>query len=98
MKFKQQIVIDPIKTVCSVTSHGFALKIIITSWAVVSLAGGGLANVEEERQAEKEKSPLSHPRQRDLRWTIVMKDRKHVGAILIEIKIKILDSGQKPVL
>ena len=68
MKFKQQIVIDPIRTVCSVISHGFALKIILTSWAVVSLAGGGLANVEEkeERQAEKEKSPLSHPRQRDL--------------------------------
>ena len=73
---------------------------MITIWAVVSLAGGGFGNVEEkeERQAEKEKSPLSHPRQRDLRWTIVMKDRKHVGAILIEIKIKILDSGQKPVL
>ena len=60
--------IEPIKTVCSVISHGFALKIIITSWAVVSLAGGGLANVEEkeEWQAEKEKSPLSHPRQRNL--------------------------------
>ena len=68
MKFKQQIVIDPIKTVCSVICHGFALQIILTSWAIVSLAGGGLANVEvEERQAEKEKSPLSHPRQRDLR-------------------------------
>ena len=77
---------------CSVISHGFALQIILTSWAVVSLAGGGLGNVEEkeERQAEKEKSPLSHPRQRDpqernLGWTISMKDRKHVGAILIEI-------------
>ena len=69
MKFKQQIVIDPIKTVCSVISHGFALKIMITIWAVVSLAGGGLANVEEkeEWQAEKEKSRLSHPQQRDLR-------------------------------
>ena len=69
MKFKQQIVIDPIKTVCSVICHGFALQIILTSWAIVSLAGGGLAKVQEmeERQAEKEKSRLSHPQQRDLR-------------------------------
>ena len=42
-------------------------QIIITSWAIVSLAGGSLGKVEvEERQAEKEKSPLSHPRQRNL--------------------------------
>ena len=70
---------------CLVICHGLALQIILTSWAVVSLAGGCLANVEEkeERQAEKEKSPLSHPRQRNLRWTIFMKDRKHTSAILI---------------
>ena len=63
------------------------IQIIITSFAIVSFAGGGLGNVEEkeERQGDKEKSPLSHPRQRNLRWTIVMKDRWHVGAVLIEI-------------
>ena len=38
------------------------LQIEITSWAIVSLAGGGLSKVEEEdRQGEKEKKRLSHP-------------------------------------
>ena len=64
-----KIIVESFRTVCSVICHGFALQIILTSWAIVSLAGGGLAKVEEkrERQAEKEKSGLSHPRQRDLR-------------------------------
>ena len=73
-------IIEPIKTVCSVISHGFALQIILTSWAIVSLAGGGLDNVEvEERQAKKEKSRLTHPQERNLRRTIIMKDRKHAN-------------------
>ena len=88
MQYKQKwkIFIEPIKTVCLVTSYGFNLEIIITSWAIVFLASGGLAKVEEgERrcQGEKEKSRLSHPQQRNLGWTIIMKDRKHAGAILI---------------
>ena len=69
---------------CSVISHGFALQIRITCWAIVSLAGGRLGKVEvEECQGEKEKSPLSHPQERNLGWTIIMKVRKHAGAILI---------------
>ena len=37
------------------------LQIEITSWAIVSLAGGGLSKVEEEdRQGEKEKCGPSH--------------------------------------
>ena len=63
-----QTTMDPIRTVCSVIRNRFSLKIIITSWAIVSLAGGGLGQVEvEECQGENEKSPLSHPRQRNLR-------------------------------
>ena len=42
-------------------------QIIITSWAIVSLAGGGLAKVEE---GEKEKNHPSHLQQADLRWTL----------------------------
>ena len=36
------------------------LQIKITSWAIVSLAGGGLAKVEVEDQAGKEKNHPSH--------------------------------------
>ena len=37
------------------------LEIKLTSWAIVSLAGGGLGKVEEgERQGEKEKN---HPKE-----------------------------------
>ena len=38
------------------------LQIKLTSWTIVSLAGGGLGKVEEgERQGEKEKNLTSHP-------------------------------------
>ena len=44
------------------------LQIRITSWAIVSLAGGRLGKVEvEERQGEKEKNHPSHLQQADLR-------------------------------
>ena len=42
------------------------LKIEITSWAIVSLAGGGLGKVEQGKcQGEKEKNCPSHPQQVD---------------------------------
>ena len=44
------------------------LQIKITSWAIVSLAGGGLGKVEEvEPQAEKEKNHPSHLQETDLK-------------------------------
>ena len=43
------------------------LQIKITSWAIVSLAGGGLGKVEEgERQDEREKNHLTHLQETDL--------------------------------
>ena len=44
------------------------LQIKLTSWTIVSLAGGGLGKVEEgERQGEKEKNHLmSHRQKTDL--------------------------------
>ena len=43
------------------------LQIILTSWAIVSLAGGGLAKVEEVKhhQGETEKNRPSHLQQAD---------------------------------
>ena len=44
------------------------LQIKITSWAIVSLAGGGLGKVEKRKhQGEKEKNHPSHLQQADLR-------------------------------
>ena len=44
------------------------LQIKLTSWTIVSLAGGGLGKVEEgERQGEKEKKHrTSHPQKPNL--------------------------------
>ena len=44
-----------------------AIVFLITSWAIVSLAGGGLAKVEEvkHRQGEKEENRPSHLQQAD---------------------------------
>ena len=43
------------------------LQMIVTSWAIVSLAGGGLGKVEvEDHQGDKEKNHPSHPQQVDL--------------------------------
>ena len=43
------------------------LQIKLTSWAIVSLAGGGLGKVEEvkHRQGEKKENRLSHLQQAD---------------------------------
>ena len=41
------------------------LQIKLTSWTIVSLAGGGLGKVEEgERQGEKEKNQPGHLQKR----------------------------------
>ena len=48
---------------------------IITSWANVSLAGGGLGKVEEvevEDQEKEEKSRQGHRQERNLGLTIVI--------------------------
>ena len=43
------------------------LLIKLTSWTIVSLAGGGLGKVdEEERQGEKEKNHLSSHHQKTI--------------------------------
>ena len=46
------------------------LQIKLTSWAIGSLAGGGLGKVKE---GEEEKSRPRHSQGRNLRLTIVMK-------------------------
>ena len=49
------------------------LQIIITSWAIVSLAGGGFGKVEEEEhQGGQEKNHPGHLQQADLTGTIFM--------------------------
>ena len=60
---------------------------IITSWAVVSLAGGGFGHVEEvEDQEKEEKSRQGHRQERNLGLTIVM------GGLMGKRKPNITDS------
>ena len=62
---------------------------IITSWAVVSLAGGGFGKVEEvevEDQEKEEKSRQGHRQERNLGLTIVM------GGLMGKRKPNITDS------
>ena len=53
--------IEPITTVFGDKVLLIELQMIITSWAIVSMAGGGSSKVEGlEHQGEKEKSRPSH--------------------------------------
>ena len=56
--------IEPITTVFEGMVLLIELQMIITSWAIVSMAGGGSSKVEGlEHQGEKEKSRPSHLRE-----------------------------------
>ena len=65
--YEIHILIQLIITVFEYLSQGYMLielQIKITCWAIVSLAGGGLAKVEE---GQGEKNQPSHPEKADLR-------------------------------